>query len=231
MFYGEGEPRDWQARNVYVHEGRSLFEPFYRGRSEGLIEIPLMGRHNVNNALTVYAMARELGMDRQILTEALATFAGVKRRQEVKGEVGEITVIDDFAHHPTAVKETLEAVRSAYPGRRLWAIFEPRSHTSRRRIFEREFSLALGCADRIVLAGLYQPEKIPEEDRLPPAEVVREINRIGGDNRAVFMERANEIPAYVAKEAKPGDVILVMSNGGFDGVQEKILRALESRTP
>ncbi len=231
MFYGEGEPRDWQARNVYVHEGRSLFEPFYKGRSEGLIEIPLMGRHNVNNALTVYAMARELGMDRQILTEALATFAGVKRRQEVKGEVGEITVIDDFAHHPTAVKETLEAVRSAYPGRRLWAIFEPRSHTSRRRIFEREFSLALGGADRIVLAGLYQPEKIPEKDRLPPAEVVREINRIGGDNRAVFMERANEIPAYVAKEAKPGDVILVMSNGGFDGVQEKILRALESRTP
>ncbi|MCH8054928.1 MAG: UDP-N-acetylmuramate:L-alanyl-gamma-D-glutamyl-meso-diaminopimelate ligase [Deltaproteobacteria bacterium] len=228
-FYGGGEPKGWRARNVCVREGRSFFEPFYNGRPEGVVEVPLMGRHNVNNALAVYAMARELGINREVLREALATFSGVKRRQEVKGEVGEITVIDDFAHHPTAVKETIEALRAAYSGRRLWAVFEPRSNTSRRRIFEREFTQALGCADRIVMAGLYQPEKIPEEDRLPPAQVVGEINRLRGDSRAVLIERANDIPPYVAREAKSGDVILVMSNGAFDGVQEKILQALRRK--
>ena len=158
---------------------------------------------------------------------ASATFSGVKRRQEVKGDAGEVTVIDDFAHHPTAVAETIEAMRSAYGGRRLWAIFEPRSHTSRRRIFEREFSEALARADRIVVAGLYRPEKVPEGDRLSPAEVVEEINRLCGDGRALFIERAADIAEYVGREARPGDVILVMSNGGFDGVQEKILEALK----
>lgn len=191
------------------------------------MEISLIGRHNVNNALAVYATARELGIDQTTLKDALAAFSGVKRRQEVKGEVGGVTVIDDFAHHPTAIKETIEAVRAAYPGRRLWAIFEPRSNTSRRRIFAREFPQALSSADRVVVAGLYQPEKIPEKDRLPAEEVVREINRISGDGRAALIEKTNEIPAYVTASAESGDVILVMSNGGFDGVQEKILSALK----
>jgi UDP-N-acetylmuramate: L-alanyl-gamma-D-glutamyl-meso-diaminopimelate ligase len=229
IFYGQGEPRDWEARNIRVHEGKSLFEPFHRGKSEGEMRFALPGRYNVINALAAYAMGRELGVERDVLKEALATFSGVKRRQELKGEVGGITLIDDFAHHPTAIRETIEAVRLAYPGRRLWAIFEPRSNTSRRRIFEREFPQALGCADRIVVAGLYLPEKIPEDDRLPVREVTQEINRLCNDHRAVFIERASDIPAYVADEANSGDVILVMSNGGFDGVQDKILRALEQK--
>ncbi|MGH7773545.1 MAG: UDP-N-acetylmuramate:L-alanyl-gamma-D-glutamyl-meso-diaminopimelate ligase [Candidatus Binatia bacterium] len=228
-FYGDGEPRDWQAGNVRSHGGRSLFEPFYRRRSEGVVSVGLIGRHNVSNALAVYAVGRELGLERGVLAEGLATFSGVKRRQEVKGEAGGIMVIDDFAHHPTAVQETIEGIRAAYPGRRIWAIFEPRSNTSRRQIFESEFSQALGSADRIVVAGLYQPEKIPEGDRLSPAKVVQEINGLCGNSRAVFIEKANEIPPYVTEEAKSGDVILVMSNGGFDGVQEKILRALETK--
>ena len=120
-------------------------------------------------------------------------------------------------------------MRAAYPGRRVWAIFEPRSNTSRRRIFAREFSRALSGADRVVVAGLYQPEKIPEQHRLSVEDVVREINRLAGDRRAVFIEKTNEIPAYVAAKAEAGDVILVMSNGGFDGVQNKILRALADR--
>ena len=229
LFYGNGEPGDWQARNIRARAGCSLFEPFYKGSSEGVVEISLIGRHNVNNALAVYATARELGIDQTTLKDALAAFSGVKRRQEVKGEVGGVTVIDDFAHHPTAIKETIEAVRAAYPGRRLWAIFEPRSNTSRRRIFAREFPQALSSADRVVVAGLYQPEKIPEKDRLPAEEVVREINRISGDSRAALIEKTNEIPAYVTASAESGDVILVMSNGGFDGVQEKILRLLEEK--
>jgi UDP-N-acetylmuramate: L-alanyl-gamma-D-glutamyl-meso-diaminopimelate ligase len=228
-FYGAGEPREWEARDIQAREGNSLFEVCYKGRSEGKVEVPLAGRHNIQNALAAYIMCKELGIDGKILAEAFATFRGVKRRQELKGEVGGITVIDDFAHHPTAVKETIEALRAAYPGRRLWAIFEPRSNTSRRRIFEREFARALGRADRTVLAGLYQPEKIPEENRLRPEEVVTEINRLNGDARAVLIERASDIPPCVVHEARSGDVVLVMSNGGFDGVQEKIIKALEQK--
>ncbi|MBI2989428.1 MAG: UDP-N-acetylmuramate:L-alanyl-gamma-D-glutamyl-meso-diaminopimelate ligase [Deltaproteobacteria bacterium] len=229
IFYGDKEPRGWEARNIRVQDGGSLFEPFYNGKSDGVARIALMGRHNVSNALAVYAMGRELGIAREVLANSMATFSGVKRRQEIKGEIGGITLIDDFAHHPTAVKETIEAVRAAYPGRRLWAIFEPRSNTSRRRIFEHEFPQALSGAERVVVAGLYQPEKIPEQERLPAEEVVREINRISGDSRAVCIEKTAEIPPYVAAEASTGDVILVMSNGGFDGVQEKILQALKRR--
>lgn len=230
IFYGGGEPRDWEAKGVYARGGRSSFEPVYRGASEGSVEIPLIGRHNVSNALAVYSMARALGMDRNVLRDALATFSGVKRRQEVIGEVGGITVIDDFAHHPTAVKVTIDAIREGYPGRRLWAIFEPRSNTSRRRIFQREFSESLSGADRIVVAGVYRPEKIPEGDRLSVADVVREINRLSGDSRAVLIERTQEIPPYVAQGARPGDIVLVMSNGGFDGVQNRILTLLEQKT-
>jgi UDP-N-acetylmuramate: L-alanyl-gamma-D-glutamyl-meso-diaminopimelate ligase len=229
FFYGDDAPQDWASRNFRVHGGESVFEPFYRGRSEGAVRVALAGRHNIDNALAVYAMARELGVEREAVREALTTFRGVKRRQEVKGEIGGIMLIDDFAHHPTAVRETIEGVRAAYPGRRVWAIFEPRSNTSRRRIFEREFPQALECADRVVVAGLYQPEKIPQEQRLSPAQVVQEINRLSGDHRAHFIETASDIAAYVAAEAQEGDVVLVMSNGGFDGVQEKILRALEEK--
>jgi UDP-N-acetylmuramate: L-alanyl-gamma-D-glutamyl-meso-diaminopimelate ligase len=184
-----------------------------------------MGRHNVQNALAVYAMGKELGISRQDLCGGLATFAGVKRRQEIKGNVRQVMVMDDFAHHPTAVKETLNAVRAAYPGRRLWAIFEPRSNTSRRNIFEREFSQTLALADRVVVAGLHQPEKVPAGERLSVEKVVDEINRCGA-RRAVVIEKADHIASYVAENAAPNDIVIVMSNGGFDGVQEKILQAL-----
>ncbi|MGH7829302.1 MAG: UDP-N-acetylmuramate:L-alanyl-gamma-D-glutamyl-meso-diaminopimelate ligase [Candidatus Binatia bacterium] len=229
IHYGDQEPGHWEARNIHTKGRRSRFEPLYHGKSEGEMEVTLVGRHNVSNALAAYALGRELGIDRQILREALATFAGVRRRQEWKGEVAGVTVIDDFAHHPTAVKETIMALKAAYPGRRLWAIFEPRSHTSRRRIFEREFAETLSGADEIVIAGLYQANKIPETDRLSPEAVVHEINRLCGDSRALFIEEVKGIPPYVAKKAQSGDVVLVMSNGGFDGVQDKILRALAVR--
>ena len=229
MFYGDGDPNGWEARNFRVQSGQSVFEPCFKGRSEGMVRTKLLGRYNVSNALAVYAMSRELGIEAESLKDSLATFSGVKRRQEVKGEVRGITVIDDFAHPPTAVRETIEAVRAGYPGRRLWAVFEPRSNTSRRRIFAHEFSRALSGAERVVVAGLYQPEKIPEGDRLSVEEVVEEINRLSGGNRAVFIDKTDEIPPYVAEEAKSGDIVLVMSNGGFGGVQEKILRLLEEK--
>jgi len=223
--YGREASADWTANNIEVREGRSLFEPIYRGRSDGVVEIGLIGQHNVENALAIYGLGRELGIDPEKLRDGLATFAGIKRRQEIKGNIHGVLVMDDFAHHPTAVKETLSAVRAAYPGRRLWAIFEPRSNTSRRSIFEQEFAQTLALADRIVIAGIHQPEKIPEEERLSVERVARTING-AGERRAVVIEKADAIASYVAANASPNDIVIVMSNGGFDGVQDKILRAL-----
>ncbi|MGH7930059.1 MAG: UDP-N-acetylmuramate--L-alanine ligase, partial [Candidatus Binatia bacterium] len=152
-----GRVGDWQAMDVRFDGGRSFFSPAYRGKRDGEVVAGLIGRHNVQNALAVYAMGRALGIERGKLLEGFATFRGVKRRQEIKGERRGIVVIDDFAHHPTAVMETIDAVRSAYPQRRLWALFEPRSHTSRRNIFETEFARALAQADRVIVSELYQP--------------------------------------------------------------------------
>jgi UDP-N-acetylmuramate: L-alanyl-gamma-D-glutamyl-meso-diaminopimelate ligase len=126
------------------------------------------------------------------------------------------------------VRETIEAVKAAYRGRRLWAVFEPRSNTSKRKIFEKEFADALALADRILVADVYQPEKVPEGERLAVENVAREINRRSADDRARTVKNAVDIAAYVAKNAEAGDVVLVMSNGGFDAVQEKILQALAS---
>ena len=222
-----GAAGDWQAAKVRFANGRSFFTPVYRGAPEGEVEAGLIGRHNVYNALAVYAMGRVLGVGAGKLLEGFATFRGVTRRQEIKGERRGIVVIDDFAHHPTAVMETIDAVRSAYPQRRLWALFEPRSNTSRRNIFATEFARSLARADRVILSDLYQPEKVPSGDRLSVAGVVAEINRIANDERAVMIADSRDIASYVAAQGAPGDVVLVMSNGGFDGVQDKILRALE----
>jgi UDP-N-acetylmuramate: L-alanyl-gamma-D-glutamyl-meso-diaminopimelate ligase len=221
-----GESGDWRAIDVRFREGRSFFSPCYKGRSEGELEAALIGRHNVQNALAVYAMGRAMGIDREKLLEGFRSFKGVKRRQEIRGERRGVLVIDDFAHHPTAVRETIDAVRAAYAGRRLWGIFEPRSNTSKRNIFEKEFAVALGRADEVIVASVFQPDKVPADERLSVDRVVCEINRSSADRRARAIDGAAEIADYVAQNARSGDVLLVMSNGGFDGVQEKILQAL-----
>ncbi len=229
--YGDADGADWSAADVQVRQGRSWFQPCYRGHAEGVVEVALIGRHNVKNALAVYAMGRTMGIERSKLLEGFATFLGVKRRQEIRGEARGITVIDDFAHHPTAVEETIHAVKGAYPGRRLWAVFEPRSHTSRRNVFETAFAHALGLADRVIVSELYLPEKVPEGERLSVKNVVDGINRACGDRRAVLIADPQEIALYVAKNAAAGDIILVMSNGAFGGVHEKILKALAPERP
>jgi UDP-N-acetylmuramate: L-alanyl-gamma-D-glutamyl-meso-diaminopimelate ligase len=226
--YGDDDGCDWTVRKVRAAAGRSYFEPCFRNRSEGPVELAAIGRHNVKNALAVYVLARESGMDRSKLLEGFASFLGVKRRQEFKGEKRGVLVIDDFAHHPTAVAETIKGVKDAFMGRRIWAVFEPRSNTSRRKIFEREFARALSLADHVVVSGLHQPEKIPEHERLSVDRVVESINQSAGYKQAVLITGGDEIAAHVAAEAVTGDIILVMSNGGFDGVQDKILAGLAS---
>jgi UDP-N-acetylmuramate: L-alanyl-gamma-D-glutamyl-meso-diaminopimelate ligase len=160
------------------------------------------------------------------LLDGFRTFRGVKRRQEIRGEQRGVLVIDDFAHHPTAVRETIEGVKAAYQGRRLWAIFEPRSNTSKRNIFEKEFAGALALADQVIIADVYQPEKVPENERISVENVAREINQPFAEPHARVIAGATEIASHVACAARSGDIVLVMSNGGFDGVQEKILQAL-----
>jgi UDP-N-acetylmuramate: L-alanyl-gamma-D-glutamyl-meso-diaminopimelate ligase len=224
--YGQTAESDWTAINIEFREGRTLFEPCYHGKSEGRLEVDVIGRHNVMNALAVYAMGRCLGIERQELLSGFQGFAGVKRRQEKRGEQRGVLVIDDFAHHPTAVRETIEAVKSAYRGHKVWAVFEPRSNTSKRSIFEHEFAEALAIADQVVLANVYQPEKVPESERLSVEKVARLINRRSTSPRAQVIGGAAAIASQLADAAEPGDVVLVMSNGGFDSVHEKILQAL-----
>ena len=221
-----GDRADWTASDIQFRAGRSFFTPCYKGQSEGPLEAGLIGRHNVKNALAVYALGRALGIAREKLLDGFRTFKGVKRRQEIRGEQRGVLVIDDFAHHPTAVRETIDAVRGAYSGQRLWAIFEPRSNTSKRNVFENEFAAALALADQVIVAGVFQPEKIPEGERLSVDRLVREVNRLAGAERAMTIASAGDIAVHVAQNARPGDVLLVMSNGGFDAVHEKILRAL-----
>lgn len=226
LTYGDSVDADWTPTRLQYHEGRTFFEPCYRGKSEGRIEVGVIGRHNVKNALAVYAMGRAMDIKREKLLEGFRAFKGVKRRQETRGEQRGVLLIDDFAHHPTAVRETIEAVKAAYGGRRVWAIFEPRSNTSKRKIFEREFTAALALADQVIVAGVHQPERVPEVERLSVENVAREINRLGPENRARLIETSAEIASFVSRNARSGDVVLVMSNGGFDAVQDKILQAL-----
>jgi len=221
-----GESGDWIAENIRFDQGRSFFEPCFKGRSDGLVEAAVIGRHNVKNTLAVYAMGRGLGIARDRLLEGFRTFKGVKRRQEVRGEKRGVLVIDDFAHHPTAVRETIDAVRRAYAGRRLWAIFEPRSATSKRNVFEKQFAAALALADKIIVSSVYQPEKVPENERLSVEGLVGEINGLDGAGRALALADSAAIADYVACNCRAGDVLLVMSNGGFGAVHDKILQAL-----
>ena len=226
MTYGDGADVDWNIAHLEFRAGHAFFEPCYRGKSEGRLEAAVIGRHNVKNALAVYVLGRALGIDQDKLREGFRAFAGVKRRQEIRGEQRGVVVIDDFAHHPTAVRETIEAIRSGYSGRRVWAIFEPRSNTSKRNLFEQDFAAALALADRVIVAPLFQPEKVAENERLSVDRVVSHVNRLRGPAHAQAVGNAQEIAELVARDAREGDLVLVMSNGGFDNVHEKILSAL-----
>jgi UDP-N-acetylmuramate: L-alanyl-gamma-D-glutamyl-meso-diaminopimelate ligase len=185
----------------------------------------MAGQHNIQNALGVIAVASHLGLSVDAIQAGLQSFTGVKRRQEVRGIVRQVTVIDDFAHHPTAIRATLAALRAKYQGRRLWAIFEPRSATSRRATFQQEFVGAFAQADRVVIAALFNPDGIPADLRLSPERLADEIARRSGQD-AVYLPEVDGIVDHVVTNAQAGDVVVVMSNGGFGDIHEKLLAAL-----
>jgi UDP-N-acetylmuramate: L-alanyl-gamma-D-glutamyl-meso-diaminopimelate ligase len=180
----------------------------------------MAGEHNALNATAAAALASGQGVPDAAIQEALASFQSVKRRLEVRAVVNGITIIDDFAHHPTAIRETLKALRAAYPQSRLWAVLEPRSNTLRRNVFEKELVEALMLADRVVVAGVFKQESIPAEERLHPETVVQALNASG--NPAVLCEDADMIVATIAPELASGDVVAILSNGGFGGIYEKL---------
>jgi UDP-N-acetylmuramate: L-alanyl-gamma-D-glutamyl-meso-diaminopimelate ligase len=184
----------------------------------------LIGEFNVRNAAMAVSVALEYGLPIEIIESALGRFGGVARRQELRGEANGIKVIDDFGHHPTAIRETLLGLRHQYPGRKIWAIFEPRSNTTRRAIFQTALPEALKLADGVILARVARLDQLPPEDRLDPERVVQMIRSFGIP--AFYEPCVDDILHRVKPLAKPGDVIVVFSNGGFEGIHERLLREL-----
>jgi UDP-N-acetylmuramate: L-alanyl-gamma-D-glutamyl-meso-diaminopimelate ligase len=187
----------------------------------------LAGEHNALNATAAAALAASQGIPMEAIQTALAEFKSVKRRLEVRAEVGGVTIIDDFAHHPTAIRETLRALRALYPQARLWAVLEPRSNTLRRKVLEDDLIDSLRYADRVVLAGVYQQQRIAEDERLHPEDVVRALNAAG--TSALLCPDVESILDDVVPQLQAGDVVAILSNGGFDGIYDKLPARLGAR--
>ncbi|HEY7495315.1 MAG TPA: UDP-N-acetylmuramate:L-alanyl-gamma-D-glutamyl-meso-diaminopimelate ligase [Candidatus Tectomicrobia bacterium] len=225
--YGLESPADWSVTACQPTRHGTQVTVCYRGDSYGQFASPLFGQHNVQNLLAAVAVANHLGLSAAQIATGLATFQHIKRRCEVRGVVDGITVIDDFANHPTAVRVTLEAMRQAYPGSRLWAVFEPRTSATCRAIFQQELTAALGVADRIVLADVYRKEQLREAERLSPAAVVQALQQ--QHLPAWFYPTTEAMIGHICREAQPPDVILIMSSGGFENIHDRLLQALAHR--
>ncbi len=194
----------------------------------GQFEIPLLGAYNVRNALAAVAVGVAVGVNVDTLRQGLLQFKGVRRRMQLRGVIEGVGVYDDFAHHPTAIAETLAGVRSAYPDRRVWAIFEPRSATSCRRIFQSEFVRAFKDADVVILPGVFR-SSLPPDQQLDVQQVIAELKASGKDAR--YIPQVDDIVSTVAQDTKVGDLVVVMSNGGFENIHQKLLTALAQGPP
>jgi UDP-N-acetylmuramate: L-alanyl-gamma-D-glutamyl-meso-diaminopimelate ligase len=221
--FGVMDGATWRAEDIEHRDGVTHFTVRRRSDRIGRFESPLLGVHNVRNALAAIAVGTYVGLAADVLTEGLRQFKGIKRRLETVGMARGVTVLDDFAHHPTAVHETLKALRTGYPGRRLWAVFEPRSASSCRRVFQHDFARAFGAADEIVIAAVFR-SNLPESERLSAEQLVDDLQ--GAGHRARHIREVDDIVATIAAEGRSGDVVVLMSNGGFDGIHQKLLQAL-----
>jgi UDP-N-acetylmuramate: L-alanyl-gamma-D-glutamyl-meso-diaminopimelate ligase len=218
--YGAGPKANWRVTNLRLDPGRTAWTVLRDGQLWADFEFALAGEYNVWNATAAAALASSCGISEEAIAAALKTFKSVKRRLEVKAQVNGITIIDDFAHHPTAIAGTLKALRARYAGSRLWAILEPRSNTLRRRILQSDLARSLALADEVVVAGVFRSEAVPENERLELPALAAEIQRNG--RRARLLADADAIIQTVAPEMRNGDVIAILSNGGFGGIYEKL---------
>ena len=224
--FGLSDGATWQAHDLRVGEMSTRFSLRREGTPVGAFEVPMLGAYNVRNAVAAIGVGIAVGVDTDTLAEGLRKFRGVRRRMQLRGTAAGVMVYDDFAHHPTAIEETLAGVRSAHPSRRIWAIFEPRSATSCRRIFQDDFARALGRADRVILPAVFR-STLPDEQRLSAEAVVADLRQSGVD--ADYIPQTDEIVRVVARQARPGDLVIVMSNGGFDNIHQRLLDALGAR--
>jgi len=222
--YGFAAGNDWVAANVQTDGDGMRFQAQYKGEPYAEIRLNATGRHNVLNALAALIVAQGRGIRREAIQEALATFRSVKRRMDVKGEVDGILVVDDFAHHPTAVKATIEAARLRWPEKRIWAVLEPRSNSMRRKVFQDALPGALALGDKVLLGDVNRAAQLADDQRLDPEAVAASVRGLGKEARA--LSGADAIAEVLVAEAKPGDLLLIMSNGSFDGLCEKLLKKL-----
>jgi len=213
-----------RIRDVTYSAGGSRFK-----LGEGTFEIPLIGEFNVRNAAMAAIAARFYDVSKTKIDNAFKSFSGIARRQEVRGEARGVKVIDDFGHHPTAIAHTLQALRHRYRGHRLWAVFEPRSNTTRRAVFQQQLPDALKLADGVFIAQVAKLEQIPEEERLNPEAVVNAIAKAGPP--AFYEQNADAIVDRIVPMLRPKDIVAVFSNGGFDNIHEKLLERLKELQP
>ena len=221
--YGLGAGLTWQASDIEHADGMTQFKVRREGELFGRFVSPLLGLHNVRNALAAIAVGVNAGLGAAELAEGLRQFKGIKRRLETVGVSDGVTVLDDFAHHPTAVHETLAALRTGYPSRRIWAVFEPRSASSCRRVFQQDFARAFGAADEVVVAAVFR-SSLPESERLSAEQLVADLTSAG--QRARHIPEVDDIVNTIVGEHRDGDVVVLMSNGGFGGIHKKLLQAL-----
>jgi UDP-N-acetylmuramate: L-alanyl-gamma-D-glutamyl-meso-diaminopimelate ligase len=224
--FGLSNGADWQAHDLEVSAASTRFGVRRAGATVGTFDLPLLGAYNVRNALAAIAVGAATGLNTDTMAAGLRAFKGVRRRLQHRGTASGVAVYDDFAHHPTAIAETLQGVRSAYPARRIWAIFEPRSATSCRRVFQSDFAKALARADHVVLPAVYR-STLPENERLSTEALIADLKAAGVDAR--YIPDTADIVRTVAEDARSGDLVIVMSNGGFDNIHQKLLSALEAR--
>src|SRR5208337_543642 len=224
--YGFGEGSLWRISHAEYSNSVTRWKVWRSGVLWAELESQLAGEYNILNATAAVALAANYGIPADVIAKALRSFRSVKRRLEVIAEVHGVTIIDDFAHHPTAIAGTLQALRARYRGRRLWAVLEPRSNTLRRKVFEDELAQSLANADQVVLAGVFKSDAIPESERLDEQNIIAKLNAQGKPAR--LLASADLIVDAIAAELRNGDVVAIFSNGGFGGIYEKLPAKLKS---
>lgn len=225
--YGFKSGADYQCRVLNQNESGIEFEvKNSKDHWQQSFFVSMTGDYNILNATSVVGMARELGWDMQKVAESFKSFGGVKRRQEILGEPAGVLIIEDFAHHPTAVKETVKGIHSKYPQRKVFSVFEPRSATSRRKVFQKAYVEAFTVADEVLIARAFDQSKIDSENRFSSDELVSDLKTSG--KTANCFDGADPIVQYLVQHAVKGDVVLIMSNGGFDGIYQKLIKGLEA---
>jgi UDP-N-acetylmuramate: L-alanyl-gamma-D-glutamyl-meso-diaminopimelate ligase len=224
--FGLSPDCDWYAGDILWHDQATEFRVVYRGSEVSRIRMPVAGRHNVLDALAATALAYGRGVECEAIEQAFATFKSVRRRMEIKGEAAGILVVEDFAHHPTAIRLTLEGARTRWPGRKIWAAIEPRSNTMRRKVFQDALPEALSLADRVLIGPVNRAQLLSDEERLSPEAIAENLQQHGRPAKA--FASAADVAEYLAANANPGDLVLVMSNGSFDGLCAKLLEKLKA---